>query len=88
MATKFADILFIAIAVAIVVAQLFILRSTARGMRFAGAATRLPARPALEWAYAIVPALALAALLLFSWRAMHPEVVHVEGVAPAVGLDS
>lgn len=84
MATQLADTLFAALALAIVISQAFILRSTARGMRHGGQATR----PALEWTYAIVPAIALAVLLIFSWRAMHPEVVNVQGVAPHIGMDS
>jgi len=83
-ATQLADTLFAVLAIAIVISQAFILRSTARGMRHAGQATR----PALEWTYAIVPAIALVALLIFSWSAMHPDVVNVQGVAPQVGLDS
>lgn len=81
-ATQLADTLFAVIALAIVVSQAFILRSTARGMRHGGPT----ARPALEWTYAIVPAIALAALLFFSWRAMHPEVINVQGVAPQIGM--
>lgn len=109
MATQLADILFFLIAAAIVVSQAFILRSTARGMRYAGAraAARAAAEPgtdpavardpapataprgaALEWTYAIVPAIALALLLLFAWRAMHPDAVRVEGTAPPVGADA
>ena len=87
MATTLADILFVIIAVAITVSQWFILRSTARGMRHEGA-QRATAGPALEWTYAIVPAVALMFLLLFSWRAMHPAAVKVQGVAPAAGLRS
>ena len=81
MATQLADILFAIIALAIAVAQAFILRSTARGMRHgsAGVVART-GHPALEWTYAIVPALALALLLMASWRAMHPETVRVRGV--------
>ena len=88
MATQLADILFLVIIAAIAVAQGLILRSTARGMRHAGggrdvAQPAAPGRTALEWLYAIVPAIALAALLLFSWRAMHPESIQVRGVAPS-----
>ena len=84
MATQLADILFAALALAIVISQAFILRSTARGMRHGGPAER----PVLEWTYAIAPAIALVALLYFSWLAMHPDVVNVQGVAPQIGLDS
>ena len=89
MATQFADILFFAIAAAIVVAQAFILRSTARGLRYAddhAGAGAPPTRTALEWAYAIVPAVALAALLVFSWRTMHPAVLRARGVTPPPGV--
>lgn len=84
MATSLADLLFYACAGAIVVAQLLILVSTARGIREArsrGVGASIP----LEWAYAVVPALALLALIAWTWLAMHPHAVHVEGVAPNVG---
>ena len=80
MASQLADILFYIIAAAILVSQALILRSTARGMRHSGGGAT--ARPVLEWAYAVIPALALVALLLFSWRTMHPEFIRVQGVAP------
>ena len=55
-------------------AQVMILRSTRRVL----AAAR-PRSPALEWAFAIVPALALAVVLLLSWRAaMRPPAVEFE----------
>jgi heme/copper-type cytochrome/quinol oxidase subunit 2 len=86
-ATQLADIIFYVIATAILVSQAFILRSTHRGMRFAqkveGGKQKVD-KPVLEWAYAIVPALAVVALLLFSWRAMHPETIQVQGVVPGV----
>lgn len=51
-------------------------------------ATR-PDRAALEWAYALVPALALVALLVFSWRSMHPSVIRAQGTAPSsIGVGS
>lgn len=81
MASSLADLLFAACAAAIVIAQALILVSTARGIREARGRA-LGARPAVEWAYAIVPAVGLAALLLFAWRAMHPETLRVEGVSP------
>lgn len=87
MATPLAKLIFYVVAAAILVAQLFILRSTARAMRYAAPApdgTRpvAPRNTALEWAYAIVPAIALVALLLFAWRAMHPGTMEVRGVVP------
>lgn len=82
MATTLADALFAVIAVAIALSQAFILRSTARGMQHAGA----PRTVVREWAYAVAPAIALIALLAFSWLAMHPAALRVNGVAPAVGV--
>jgi hypothetical protein len=83
-ATQLADYLFVIIAVAIAVSQAFILRSTARGMR-ADTAVR---SVTLEWAYAILPAIALVFLLLFAWGAMHPVTLDVQGVAPPTGIRS
>jgi heme/copper-type cytochrome/quinol oxidase subunit 2 len=93
-ATQLAEILFAVIAVAIAVSQWLILRSTARGIRHKAAQPtddgvhRGSAGLTLEWTYAIVPAVALVFLLLFSWRAMHPTAVKVEGVAPTAGMGS
>jgi hypothetical protein len=92
-ATTLSDTIFAVCAIAIAVSQGFILRSTKRGMTYAGthpdaARPDTPRRAALEWLYAIAPALALAALLAFSWLAMHPDSVRVRGVAPsATGTD-
>jgi hypothetical protein len=74
MSTSLSDVLFTLAALAIAVAQLMILRSTRRGMR------RGPrgASSALEWSYAILPALALAAVLAWTWRTMHENVVRFE----------
>jgi heme/copper-type cytochrome/quinol oxidase subunit 2 len=88
LATQLGTILFFFIATAIAVAQVFILRSTARGMRHGSAhpsdAPALNRSASLEWSYAIVPALALVVLLVFSWRAMHPETMQVQGVVPGI----
>lgn len=91
MATQLADYLFYLVAALIAVAQAFILRSTARGMQHGPDAAAEPSRTgvvpgprnaALEWTYAIVPAIALALLLVLAWRTMHPSVMQVEGVTP------
>lgn len=79
MATPLSDLLFWFAALAIVIAQLMILRSTRRGMRH---------RPrgsvwALEWSYALLPALALVVVLVFTWRTMHPSVIRLHA-PPAV----
>lgn len=66
--------------VAASVAQVMILRSTARVLR-----TAAPKRPALEWGFAIVPALALVAVLILSWRAtMRPPALRMD-VRPVPG---
>ncbi len=71
-------LLFWSCALAVVVAQVMILRSSARVLR-QGA---LP-RPVLEWGFAVGPALVLALVLFLSWRAtMRPPTVEVE--LPAV----
>ena len=88
MATAISDSIFAICATAIAVSQWFILRSTARGMKHEGS-QRGSAGPGLEWTYAVLPALALAVLLVFSYRAMHPDTVRVKGIAPAsIGMGS
>ena len=49
------------------VAQVAIVRSTLRTRTVA------PARRATEVTFVVIPAIALAALLFFTWRAMHPS---------------
>lgn len=66
---SFADILFWAAVVAVAVAQFFILRSTVRGMR----TTTRPGSPFWEWTWAILPAFALVALFVWTFRTIHPE---------------
>jgi len=60
--------------VAVVVAQVMILRSTTRVLRSAA-----PERPVREWSFAIGPALVLALVLFLSWRAaMEPRTIEVQ----------
>lgn len=67
-------VLFWSAAAAVVVAQLMILRSSARVLRAAA-----PERPVLEWTFAVGPALVLALVLFLSWRAtMAPPSVEVD----------
>lgn len=66
--------------VAVVVSQVMILRSTTRVLRAVA-----PARPALEWGFAILPAVVLAIVLVLSWRAtMRPAALQVD-VTPVAG---
>jgi heme/copper-type cytochrome/quinol oxidase subunit 2 len=67
MAGPLADALFWIAVVATAIAHAFILRSTIRGMRAAGAG-----RSFWEWTWAVLPAISLVILFLFTWRAMHP----------------
>ena len=68
MPAPLAYVLFGLAALAIVLAEGMILRSTARALRPLGVRAA-----ALEWVYAIVPALALAAALVLTWRAIPPR---------------
>ena len=80
MPTPIAEFLFWAAAAVIVVMQALILRSTRRGMRVGPAGSG----SALEWAFAVLPALCLVGLLLLTWRTMHAGVFHFDAKAPAV----
>ena len=68
MAGPLADLLFWLAVLATGAANALILRSTMRGMRVVGARVS----PAWEWLWALLPIAALAVLLVFTWRAMHP----------------
>ncbi len=81
MRLSFADGLFWTSVACCAYAQLLILRSVGGRTHVPHATARLPRRhAALELVWAVVPALALAVLLLFTWRAMHPA-----GSAPPDG---
>jgi hypothetical protein len=84
MATTLSDILFWTAAVFIVLAQALILRSTRRGMRHG------PRQGAtvLEWGYAVLPGIALALTLVWTWRTMHDATVRFEARPPAAGTHS
>ena len=73
----FADGLFWMSVACCLVAQVFIVRSV-RGARHVPAATAdLPRhRGPLELFWAIVPAIGLAVLLIFTWRAIHAGAPH------------
>ena len=69
---SFADGLFWTSVACCLVAQLYIIRSV-RGARYVPApATGMPRhRGLLELVWAVVPAVGLAVLLVFTWRAIH-----------------
>ncbi len=81
MSISFADAIFWVGVVSCAVAQIAILRSVLRTRRAreTGESHAVP-RPrfAVEVAWAVVPAIALALLLVATWRTMHP-------VSPATG---
>jgi heme/copper-type cytochrome/quinol oxidase subunit 2 len=66
MAGPLADIAFWIAVMATAVAHAFILRSTLRSARVAGA------NRVWERVWAVLPALGVALLFVFTWRAMHP----------------
>lgn len=74
MPISFADAVFGLGVVSCAVAQAAILRSVLRTRRAASPNEGVP-RPrfAIELAWAVVPAIALAALLVATWRTMHPD---------------
>jgi hypothetical protein len=68
MPAPLADALFWTAVAATAIAHGFILRSTIRGMR--GAAIKSHAF--WEWTWAVLPALSLVALFVWTWHTMHP----------------
>ncbi len=79
MPLRYAEGLFWAAVVVCVVAQVAIFRSIAAmrstSARSTGTAGSAPARTrsAAELAWAVIPAIALAAVLFATWRAIHPK---------------
>jgi heme/copper-type cytochrome/quinol oxidase subunit 2 len=79
MSSAFADAIFWIAVACCSIAQLAILRSAvvspAQRSSVAGGAATSGARRAAEIAWAVIPGIALAIVLLLTWRAMH--VVHI-----------
>jgi heme/copper-type cytochrome/quinol oxidase subunit 2 len=84
MPTPIAEFLFWTAAAVIVVAQALILRSTRRGMKIGPPGSG----SALEWAFAIVPAICLAGLLVWTWYAMHSGAFTFDAKTPAAGVSA
>jgi len=86
MSPSFANAVFWVVVVCCVVAQAALLRSvfTVRPIQRPTSAVGplAPVRQGMELLWAVVPALALAGVLWFTWRAMHPVVT----VQPAAGV--
>jgi heme/copper-type cytochrome/quinol oxidase subunit 2 len=73
MQLSFADGLFWSSVACCAIAQCFILRSVGGRRHVPEPSARLPRqRGGVELVWAIVPAVALAALFFVTWRAMHP----------------
>jgi heme/copper-type cytochrome/quinol oxidase subunit 2 len=73
MRLSFADGLFWSSVACCAIAQSFILRSVGGRRHVPEPSARLPRqRGGVELVWAIVPAVALAALFFVTWRAMHP----------------
>lgn len=68
----YTSLLWVSLAL-IAVSQFAILRSTVRAMR---AAESPSARRGIEWAYAVVPAVALVVALVFTWQAAADHALH------------
>lgn len=66
-------VLWLSIAL-VAVSQVMILRSTVRAMRTAESAQ---ARRGIEWAYAVVPAIALIIVLLATWQASQEHALRI-----------
>jgi heme/copper-type cytochrome/quinol oxidase subunit 2 len=84
---SFADGLFWTSVACCALAQLFILRSVggSRHVRTAEPTTHLPRqRAGMELFWAVVPAVALTVLLLFTWRAVHVSDASVVRAVPVV----
>jgi hypothetical protein len=79
MPTPIAEFIYWAAAAVIVIAQLLILRSTRRGMTIGPPGSR----SALEWTFAVLPAICLAAVLVWTWHTMHAGTFSFESKAPA-----
>jgi hypothetical protein len=84
MPTPIAEFIFWAASAVIVVAQLLILRSTRRGMKVGPPGSG----SALEWAFAVVPAICLIALLVLTWRTMHAGTFNFDAKAPSSGVSA
>lgn len=73
MSISFADAIFWVGVVSCAVAQIAILRSVLRTRRARDGGPGVPQpRFAVEVAWAVIPAIALAMLLVATWRTMHP----------------
>jgi heme/copper-type cytochrome/quinol oxidase subunit 2 len=78
---RLADAIFWVAVVCCCIAQLAILRSIVATPNLVEMPDHRRGRRVAEIAWAVIPAVALAAVLFFTWRAMHPSVV-AAGRAP------
>jgi heme/copper-type cytochrome/quinol oxidase subunit 2 len=81
---RLADAIFWVAVACCCIAQLAIIRSIVRSPSLGDAAAPSSrARRAAEVAWAIIPGIALAVVLAFTWRAMHQAPSAVTGARPA-----
>jgi heme/copper-type cytochrome/quinol oxidase subunit 2 len=85
MSPNVADAIFWIAVVACVVAQVAITRSVlvARQPELPAGARVAPARRSAELVWALLPAVALAAVLVLTWRTLHPDAVAAPGIVAA-----
>ena len=84
MPTPIADFIFWAATAVIIVAQFFILRSTRRGMKIGPPGSS----SMLEGTFAVLPALCLAGLLVWTWHTMHAGTFTFDAKAPIAGVSA
>jgi hypothetical protein len=82
MPTTLAEILFGSAAAIIAIAQFFILRSTRRGMKLGPPGSG----SLLEWTFAVLPAVCLVGLLVWTWHTMHAGTFNFDSKIPAAGV--
>jgi heme/copper-type cytochrome/quinol oxidase subunit 2 len=77
MSPRFADLVFWIAAACCTVAQVAVVRSAIRAPMSdeTDAGVAMPRRSS-EIAWTIIPAIALVLLLIATWRAMHPQMMH------------
>ncbi|HEY4217094.1 MAG TPA: hypothetical protein VGM67_08150 [Gemmatimonadaceae bacterium] len=84
MSSALADAIFWVAVACCSIAQLAIIRSAiVSPARVAGAAPTTSVRRAAEIAWAVIPGIALAVLLLFTWRAMHVVQISMPVTGPS-----
>jgi heme/copper-type cytochrome/quinol oxidase subunit 2 len=82
-----ADAIFWIAAIACVIAQIAILRSTYLARRVEKSSLVPAARQSGEIAWAIIPALGLSVLLVFTWQKVQKRDAHQDNMPPGMMMD-